>query len=121
MPNNQVAFIDEQRVYVFNSANDCVEETTITPKYTTGMQNLPVISVLTANGKADVALFHDDVVEHVKNPKEGTQCAQALFMNRQYIRMVKKEGKYDNIRYNQMIFVYPQTFDVMSCLNIIRG
>ena len=121
MPNNQVAIIDETKVYVFNAANDCIEETTITPRYTTGMQNLPVISVLMANNNVDVALFHDDIVEHVKNPKEGGLCAQNLFMNRQYIRMVKKDGRYDKIRYSQMIFIYPSTFDVKSCLNIIRG
>ncbi len=121
MPNNQVALIDDTKVLVFNAANDCIEETTITPKYTTGMQSLPVISVLMANNDVDVALFHDDIVEHVKNPHEGSRCAQDLFMNRQYIRMVKKDGKVDKIRYSQMIFIYPSTFDVKSCLSIIRG
>lgn len=121
MPNNQVALIDEQRVYVFNAANECIEETTITPKYTTGMQSLPIISVLTSRDNTDIGLFHDDVVEHVRNPKDGATCAQLLFANKQYIRMVQRQGKVDKIRYNQMIFIYPSTFNVMSCLDIIRA
>ena len=121
LPQNQVAIIDDNRVYVFNSRNECISEEGLSPKYTTGMQKLPVISVLIANGFTDVALFHDDVVDHVRNPKDGNVCVQSLFMNKGFIRMVQKDGKFENkIRYNQMIFIYPSTFNVMSCLDKIR-
>ena len=45
LPNNQVALIDDTNVLVFNAANECIEEKNITPKNTTGMQNLPIIRV----------------------------------------------------------------------------
>lgn len=120
LPSNRLAIIDDLTVTIFDASGNLVEETTLLPKYTSGMQALPVISVLTANDNVDVALFHDDIVEHVKDTFDGTTCAQNLMMNRGYIRMLQKKGKVDKVRYNQIVFIYPANFNVKSCLGILR-
>lgn len=114
MSNGGVALIDNQKVQVFDKFGNCEEDKydAITPRYTHGMQNLPVLSVLSSrsvDNQTEIALFHvnDTMEKHVVN-KSAIDIVSMLQSRRDFVKTLQRRGKEQGIRYNQYVVIYPQ-------------
>ena len=111
LPKNEVCVIDNGKSYLFNLSGLCYkEDASLIPKYTTGMLELPIISILSSNNKVDIAVFCNNGVEMKRyiTDKDAMTCAMTLQMKGGFVRMLRRDGMQDNIRFNQLLFVYKE-------------
>ena len=113
MSNGGVALIDNQKVQVFDKFGNCdtSKYDAITPRYTQGMQNLPVLSVLSSrsvSNQTEIALFNvNDTMEKYVINKSAIDIVSLLQGNRDFVKTLQRSGKENGIRYNQFIIIYP--------------
>lgn len=110
-PKNELCIIDNAKVYRFNSAGACVEEAVgLLPKYTTGMVELPIISVLASNNTVELACFCENGVEMKRYsvPCDAMECALKVQSCGGFIRMLNRSGRHNDTSFNQLIFVYKE-------------
>ena len=122
--DNGVSIIDNGKAYIFNSSGMYEKEEVLNPKRLDGIQNLPVISIITSNS-------HTDIMAHTQNDEElfytssesGMSCASTLVSSGDFVRMLRRNGKLENTLYNQVIFVYREDINLQSKLSLlnIRG
>ena len=85
------------------------------------MQALPVLSVLSSRSvddQTEIALFNvDDTMEKVIVNKSAVDIVMLLQKRRDFIKTLQRNGKENNIRYNQFIIIYPKGTDLRSKIN----
>lgn len=123
MPSGEIALIDNQKVQVFDKFGVCDTNKydALIPRYTQGMQALPVLSVLSSRSvddQTEIALFNvDDTMEKVIVNKSAVDIVMLLQKRRDFIKTLQRNGKENNIRYNQFIIIYPKGTDLRSKIN----
>ena len=114
MTNGNVALIDNQKVQVFDKFGNCDmnKYDTITPRYTQGMQNLPVLSVLSSratDNQTEIALFDEmDRREKIIVNKSAIDIVSLLQGRRDFVKTFQRSGRENGIRFNQYIVIYPK-------------
>ena len=119
LTKNEVCVIDNSKSYLFDLSGTCYKEDAgLIPKYTTGMVELPIISILSSSNKVEIALFCNNGVEMKRytTNKQAMDCAIAVQMRGGFIRMLRRDGIQDNIRFNQLLFVYREGTDLNQFL-----
>ena len=123
MPSGEIALIDNQKVQVFDKFGVCDTNKydALIPRYTQGMQALPVLSVLSSRSvddQTEIALFNvDDTMEKVIVNKSAVDIVMLLQKRKDFIKTLQRNGKENNIRYNQFIIIYPKGTDLRSKIN----
>lgn len=123
MPSGEIALIDNQKVQVFDKFGFCDTNKydALIPRYTQGMQALPVLSVLSSRSvddQTEIALFNvDDTMEKVIVNKSAVDIVMFLQKRKDFIKTLQRNGKENNIRYNQFIIIYPKGTDLRSKIN----
>lgn len=119
---NEVYIIDGDNIVKFDSFGECIGENIMrTPDVTNNMQNLPVMSVLSSNGKVEVALFKDDIMTRYDCKLKATDIMAKMMSIRGYARMLKRNGTQETIKFNQLIYIFPAGYNfntLMSSLNL---
>lgn len=119
---SEVCIIEDLRVMVFDHGGTFKLEEKVMPKYSDGMIELPIISVLSSGGKCEVAMFHEGgQVTKFDSTLDSMTSALALQSERGFVRMLRRDGKEQGVRFNQLIFVYPNGTDLNSKVRKIRG
>lgn len=109
LSHNEVCVIDNGKSYVFNQSGLCYKEDAgLIPQYTTGMLDLPIISILSANNQVEIALFEHDTIRKYVPTEDSMTCALKIQMTGRVIRMLNRNGKLDNNRFNQLLFIYAE-------------
>ena len=119
--NNGVCIIDNSKAYIFNSFGDFEKEKEgLTPNELNGILNFPIISILSSGNNTDIFVHYTNDTEKVFNTKEkAISCATKLTSSGDFVRMLRKSGKIDNVMYNQIIFVYKENVNVDSKLCLL--
>ena len=113
MQRSEVCIIEDLRVMQFDSSGTFIKERMIEPRLTEGMIELPIISVLSNNGVCEVALFHSGgKMEKFETSLDAMTCALTLQKNGGFVRMLRRDGKEHQVRYNQLILIYPEGTDL---------
>ena len=122
MGNGGVTILSENEVYKFDRVGNCtVEGAPMTPDVTTGLLQLPVISVLSSGNMAEMALFIDDLtIKKFRVPTGSVEAIMKLQSARGFIRLLTRKGKEDGVRFNQSIFIYPEGFNLLSVIGQIN-
>jgi hypothetical protein len=121
LKGNEVAIIDNGKSYIFNSSGICYKEDAgLIPQYTTGMIDLPIISVLSSNGKAEIGLFSGESIRLFEPEEDAMTCAMKIQMSGKIVRMLRRDGKVENTRFNQLLLVYSEGTDLISKLDSLN-
>ena len=119
--NNESCVIDFGKTYIFDSMGNCKKEDAgLTPQLTTGMQELPIISVLSAGerGSCEVLGFQNDSsIKRYTAREDSIYCVTKITGQGGSIRSLRRSGVSDGIKFNQIIFVYPVGVDISSILS----
>lgn len=83
-------------------------------KYMDGVLNLPVISILSSEGKTNIGIWNGVSFIEFDSSKRGTDCMSKLYMAKGFVKMLQMKGNFEDIRFQQIIFLYPEGTDVMS-------
>ena len=120
LPQNEVCVIDNGKSYLFNKSGVCIKEDAgLLPKYTTGMVELPIISVLSSNRIVEIAIFNNNGVEmrRFSTSLDPAICALTLQKIGGFVRILRRDGKCEDTSFNQLILVYKVGTDLMSIIN----
>lgn len=120
LPRNETCIIDNGKSYIFGLNGICKEEDAgKLSSYMVGALDLPIISILSCNGKLDIGVSDKGSFKNYICDMDAMQCAMTLQMQRHFIKMLRRDGKQDNKSYNQLIFVYPEGTNLTVMLNAI--
>lgn len=106
---NEACIIDNGKTYLFDLSGYCKQEDAgLLPKYTDGMQELPILSILSSNGFTDIALCNANGVDirRYKTTLDSMTCALTVQKMRGFLRILRRDGKCGDISFNQLLFVY---------------
>lgn len=123
LPNNEVCVIDNGKSYIFSSVGRCSQEDAGNlTKYMSGAMELPIISLLSSNGKLNVGVFqNDNSVKVFDSDTDSMSGAMSLQLKGGFIRLLRRDGVSikaggESVRFNQLLFVYKQGTDLMSLI-----
>ena len=109
LKNNEVAVIDNGKSYVFdNRGIISKEDAGLIPQYTTGMTALPIISVLSSNNQVEIALIDNDNMTVITPKDDAMTCAMKIQMQKEIVRILRRDGVSNDTRFNQLIFIYKE-------------
>lgn len=109
LKNNEVAVIDNGKSYVFdNRGIISKEDAGLIPQYTTGMTALPIISVLSSNNQVEIALIDNDNMTVITPKEDAMTCAMKIQMQKEIVRILRRDGVSNDTRFNQLIFIYKE-------------
>lgn len=98
--------IENQRVSLFDKTGKCIDDNlSITPEYLNGAVKMNYVSVLSSGKRLEVALFVNDVMTQYISALEPQACVLKAFSFLKPMCFLRRNGKKDDINYNQAIFV----------------
>ena len=116
--SNRVALVEDGVAYLFDSGGRCYEETKdgAIVKYL-GTKDLPIISILSSNRKTSIGVsFGNDTFKNYTTDKDASQCVMYLVQRAKFIRMLKRNGETEGIKFNQAIFIYQEGTNLSDIL-----
>ena len=118
LSNRDVVVIEDGKSYLFDLGGKCYKEDAgLLPKYTDGMQEFNILSILSSNNKVEIGCFQDNSLRKFSVSNNAMDCALAIQMQGNFVRMLRKDGISDNTKYNQLIFLYTKETDLVSKLS----
>lgn len=119
LQRNETAIIENGHVHLFGTDGRCYEDDAGNMnKYMTGACDLPIISLLTSNGQAELGVVWQGFtkISRYRLGVSAMQAASILQVSRGFVKMLRRSGKVADIAYNQLIFVYPDGYDILPIL-----
>lgn len=122
LKNNETCIIDNGKSYVFGLNGKCKQEDAGNlSSYMTGALDLPCISILSSNGGVEIALNEsDDSFRRFKCNEDAMSCAMKVQMMGSFVKMLRRDGKFEDVLFNQLIFVYPQGTNLSQFISQIN-
>lgn len=119
MRGNETVVIDNGKSYVFGLDGKChTEDAGNIGGHMDGSLDLPLISLLTSNSHLEVAVSTPGgELKRYESTLDGMECASMLTMYGGFVKMLRRTGQQDEVRFNQIIFIYREDFDLSTVLN----
>lgn len=121
---NEVVIISDGKSYTFDLGGRCTgEDVGNLVSYMEGAIELPLVSVLTSGDFVDLGVVipgRQDLVRY-KTSMDSMTLLSTLQMTHGFIKMLRRSGKSEDVRFNQLLFVYPQGFDVMNLMRTLHA
>lgn len=119
---NEVVVIDGNKSYIFNRAGLCTQEDAgLLPQYTNGMMEVPVLSILSSGGYTEVfAFFKDSAERKYKTKLSPMECAMKAQMLGGFTRILRRDGKKDDVTFNQLLLVYKSGTNLDAILSSLE-
>ena len=122
LPKNETCIIDNGKSYVFGLNGKCYKEDAGNlSSYMTGALDLPVISILSCNGVLDIGVSVNGDFKTYSSDMDSMQCAMAVQLHGNFLKILRRDGKQENKSFNQLIFVYREGTDLSVILNKINA
>ena len=114
---------DGDSLYVFALNGACVQEKAPPLMVATlGLLPLPIISVLSTNGKTDIGVFHSNLpMEQYFLEEDAVQVVLRLQKAKGFLRMLTRQGSIEGNAFNQVLFVYSEVTCMQQYSKIARG
>lgn len=121
MKDNEICIIDNGKSYLFSNIGKCIKEDVGNlSTYMTGALDLPIISILSSNGVVDIAISEcNQELKRYTTTLDSMSCAMKVQMAGNFIRLLRRDGKQDNIAFNQLLFIYKEGTNLSSILQSI--
>lgn len=119
---NETCIIDNGKSYIFGLNGKCKQEDAGNlSSYLTGALDLPCISILSSNGGVELGLNESDSsFRRFKCNEDAMTCAMKIQMNGSFVKMLRRDGKFEGVTFNQLIFVYPQGTNLSQFISQIN-
>lgn len=119
---NETCIIDNGKSYIFGLNGKCKQEDAGNlSSYMTGALELPCISILSSNGGVEIALNESDSsFRRFKCNEDAMSCAMKVQMSGRFVKMLRRDGKFEDVSFNQLIFVYPQGTSLLPFISQIN-
>lgn len=122
--NNEVCVIDDGISYIFDMGGRLKKEDAGLMGYSDGAIELPAISLLSSNNYVEVCAFkRGQAPIKYKSVTDAMTCALKVQMTGGFLRMLRRDGVSNGIRFNQLIFIYREDMnldEILSKLDISR-
>lgn len=121
LARNETCVIDNGKVYLFDLGGRCSgEDVGNLPKYMNGALELPVVSILSCNGVVNIGVSRVGGAFEARDcDMDSVDCAMNLQKYGKYIKMLQRKGSQNGKRFNQLIFVYREDFDLSEVLSLV--
>lgn len=105
--DNKVCVIDDGISYLFDIGGRLIQEDAGLAGYADGAMELPAISILSSNNHVEVCTFKEhSAPQRYSVSLDAMSCAMKVQQLGGYLRMLRRDGKSNDIRFNQLIFIY---------------
>lgn len=123
LPRNETCIIDNGKSYLFGLNGRCIgEDIGNLASYMTGALDLPCISILSSNGVLDIGVSETNKeFKRYSCDMDSMQCAMKIQSQGGFIKMLRRDGKQNNIAFNQLIFIYQEGTDLSRLLASINA
>lgn len=115
-----VGIIEDGVVYLFDRAGHFLREVGLEPCYVDGAGRLPGISVLSSRDSVEIGVVTDGSFSVYTSSLSLMSIVGKLNMRHNFVRMLTRSGKQNEVSYNQMIFIYPEGTNILDILEGIR-
>lgn len=113
--------IENQNVVLFDKTGNCINDNlSITPEYLNGAVKMNYVSVLSSGKRLEVALFIDDVMTRYESKLQPQDCVLKAFSFLNPLSFLRRNGKLDNINYNQAIFVCQESYRGEGLIELLQ-
>ena len=116
--------IENQRVALFDKTGKCLDDNlSITPEYVNGAVKKNYVSVLSSGKRLEVALFVNDVMNLYSSTLAPQDCVMRAFSFLKPVCFLRRNGKKDDINYNQAIFVCQDSYageGLVEALHLVK-
>lgn len=116
LPNNETVLIEGNKSYVFRQNGQLKTVENTIQNYLGYSINANYISILSSGDTVDI---FSNGINH-QTSKKSMDCAILVQSFRKHIKMLQNTGDTHGIRYNQVIFIYPETQDLQEILIKIK-
>lgn len=116
---NETAIIDDGKVYLFDIGGRCTQENAGNlNSYMDGAVDLPIISFLSCGQNGEVGVIYPGYssIKRYIPAFENMQCAMKIQSAGGFIKMLRRSGMVAGVRFNQLLFIYRDNFDVSKIL-----
>lgn len=121
---NEVAVISDGVVYLFDLGGRCVSEDAGNLfSYMEGALDLPIISILSTPDSCEIGVVFPDSqsVTRYSTPLDSMTLAGTLQMSRGFIKILRRTGKVGTTRFNQLLFIYPEDYNLNDLLMRVQA
>lgn len=126
MRDGGCSIIDGDCAYIFNNLGQCVKEKQpLLREYVEGMVDLPMASLVSCNGKYDIAIIENDTITRYQpNCVPASNIAMLFNSKGNFLRMLTHKGIIESVengvvvknRFNHLIFVYNKGINIRSLM-----
>lgn len=119
MRGNEVAIIADGKSYLFDLGGRCVsEDAGNLVSYMDGALDLPIVSVLTSPDYYELGVVWPGVagIVRYKSSMDSLTLLGTMQMVHGFIKMLRRSGKQGDTRFNQIVFIYPEGYDLNGLL-----
>lgn len=117
---NETAIIDNGKSYVFGlDGKCCAEDAGNLNSYMEGACDLCVVSILSSGSHHEVGVVFRgaDKIKRYETTADLMTTIANFQMARGFVKMLRRTGMSCGVRFNQLLFVYPEGYDVMPILS----
>lgn len=121
LSGGKYCIIENQRVCLFDRDGKCLNDNIhIAPKYVNGAVKMNYISILSSGKYLEVAVFVNDTMVKYSSSLSPEICVMKAFSYLKSICVVRRDGKQDNINYNQAIFVVSDEYTWDDLVEVLQ-
>ena len=120
LANKGTVIIEDGVVHLFDLGGRYIGTDSNINSYMTGVLNFKYISIISSNNNVEIACFDSDKMRRFQCNEPASNCMMRIQMAGNILRVLNKSGKECNATYNQVIFIYKETTDVMSIINTLQ-
>jgi hypothetical protein len=123
LAKNETCIIDNGKSYIFNLGGRCIKEDAGNLSgYMAGALDLPCISILSSNGVVDIGVSETGKeFKRYSSSLDAMACAMQVQKCGGFIKMLRRDGEQDGVKFNQLIFVYKEGSSLNTILSAINA
>lgn len=107
---DKYCIIEDKFVTIFDRTGRCLEEgIPLSPQYLNDAMKMNYVSVLSSEGRLEVAIINDDIMTRYVSELSPQNCVLKAMGYLKPVCILRRNGKFDGVNFNQAIFVCTTT------------
>lgn len=113
LAGNKTLVIEDGRFMLFGSSGQFeTDQPNILPSYMSNLLSANIVSVLLSGDVMEIATFMSDGTVKTYQKARNPLIMQKFVNFGNLVRILQRNGKEENIRYNQIIVIYQEDIDI---------
>lgn len=120
--NRNTVVVEGGSAYLFDIGGVCIGESLpLLPEYMDSLVCFEIISIVSSGERVEVALFSEaGLRKKYLSELDSVMCGMFIQKEGGYLRVLRRSGKLEDVRYNQVLFLYRNGTDLMDKLKNLR-